>query len=386
VRFQAILVGGGLANSLAAYRLAQTRPDVHMTVVEPGELGGNHTWCFHETDLTRPQREWIAPFVVRRWDSYEIKFPDRSRKLALPYCCITAERLREIVGSVPQLSVVRGRAAAVGPHTVTLEQGDTLTGTLVLDGRGATAMDGWGLAWQAFVGLELKLAAPHGLPAPIVMDATVPQDGAYRFIYSLPFTDTEILVEDTRYQDDPGLDMTAMRANVLRYARARGWRVQSVLREEHGVLPIVLSGGAPSPDSEAVPVGMRAGLFHQVTGYSLPDAVRLADRIAAARELTTESLRPATLRVMAQHWRRQSFYRLLNRMLFMAGAPDERWRILSRFYGLSENLVARFYAGETTSADMARILTGRPPVSVRGALSCLHPSSASAFIRTAAQA
>ena len=40
-----ILVGGGLANSLIAHRLAAARPDVDSTILEAGdELGGNHTW------------------------------------------------------------------------------------------------------------------------------------------------------------------------------------------------------------------------------------------------------------------------------------------------------------------------------------------------------
>jgi lycopene beta-cyclase len=47
-----ILVGAGLANSLIAWRLAQTRDDVQVTLLERGaEVGGNHTWSFHVTDV-----------------------------------------------------------------------------------------------------------------------------------------------------------------------------------------------------------------------------------------------------------------------------------------------------------------------------------------------
>ena len=35
------------------------------------------------------------------------------------------------------------------------------------------------------------------------MDATVPQDGGYRFVYVLPFADRPLLVEDTHYSDQP---------------------------------------------------------------------------------------------------------------------------------------------------------------------------------------
>lgn len=58
-------------------------------------------------------------------------------------------------------------------------------------------------------------------------------------------------------------------------------------------------------------------------------------------------------------------------MLFEAAAPDERRRVMERFYRLPEPLIERFYAGQTTLADKARILVGRPPVPISRALRCL---------------
>lgn len=381
-----VSVGGGLANSLIAYRLAQTRPELEPLIVEADRLGGNHTWSFHATDLTPAQRDWMAPFVERQWDGYTVRFPDRTRQLGLRYCCMTAERLRDVLGAALKRPVVQARAAEVGPNSVELWDGSTLEADLVLDGRGPGDMRHWALAWQVFLGMQVRLAAPHGLTAPIVMDATVEQGKSYRFFYCLPWSADELLIEDTRYQDGARLDPARMRSEILAYAEARNWRVVSLVREEQGVLPIVLSGRPEWPESGAVPVGMRAGLFHPVTGYSLPDCVRLADAIATAPVLTTEAIRPIVRAAVERHWRRHGFSKLLNRMLFMAGAPEERWRILSRFYALSEHLIGRFYAGESTTADAARILTGRPPVSIRGALACLPSSSARAFIRPVAQA
>jgi lycopene beta-cyclase len=58
-------------------------------------------------------------------------------------------------------------------------------------------------------------------------------------------------------------------------------------------------------------------------------------------------------------------------MLFRAARPDERARVLQRFYTLPEPLIERFYAGRTTLGDAARILVGKPPVSVTRALGCI---------------
>ena len=108
----------------------------------------------------------------------------------------------------------------------------------------------------------------------------------------------------------------------------------------------------PAPDAAAAPQGgAEAG---QSGGASaLPDAAALF----------------AAIRAEAQSdWRRQGFYRLLNRMLFLAGRPDDRWRVMQRFYRLPAPLIARFYAGRTSLLDKARLLSGKPPVPVGQAL------------------
>ena len=116
---------------------------------------------------------------------------------------------------------------------------------------------------------------------------------------------------------------------------------------------------------------MRGAFFHPTTGYSLPEAVRLADEIAAIADIDSASLFELTRRRSEELWRRTGYYRLLNRMLFRAAEPDLRYRIFERFYGLSEGLIRRFYAGRLQWIDKVRVLTGKPPVPVHRALRCL---------------
>ncbi|WP_234696594.1 lycopene cyclase family protein, partial [Pseudomonas cannabina] len=95
----------------------------------------------------------------------------------------------------------------------------------------------------------------------------------------------------------------------------------------------------------------RAGLFHCTTGYSLPYAVRLADWIAEQPVLNADTLARG-IRDFARHqWQQQGFYRLLNRMLFLAGRPQDRWQVMQRFYSLPEGLISRFYAGDSPARD-----------------------------------
>ncbi|MBE7369226.1 lycopene beta-cyclase CrtY [Ramlibacter pallidus] len=368
-----VLVGGGLANGLIAWRLRQLRPDLRVLVLEAGpSAGGNHTWSFHATDLEDAQQAWLAPLVAHRWASHAVRFPALQRHLRGGYASITSARFDEVLRRDLGASLRPGvRVLDVRPQEVTLDDGSTLRAGAVIDGRGRLPEAGIRLGWQKFIGREFRLEGDHGLDGPVLMDATVPQRDGYRFVYTLPLDARTVLVEDTYYADGAALEPDRVRRDIDAYVQAQGWRTGELLREEQGVLPIVLDGDPRVLWDAAggVPrTGLSAALFHPTTGYSLPDAVRVADLVARLPDLRAGALFAALRGHALAQWRDQAFFRLLNRMLFQAAVPTERWRVMQRFYGLPEPLVARFYAGRPTLADKLRIVSGKPPVPLAAAL------------------
>ena len=374
----AIIVGSGLAGSLVALRLADARPELTLLVVERDErAGGSHTWSFHETDVDEATARWLAPLVESAWDAQRIRFPDRpERRMRAGYRSITSDTVRAALGRAPNIHVATGtEVAGLDGHRVTLGDGETVPAPLVIDARGAAPSPHLTLAWQKFVGLVLDVPGGHGLLEPVIMDARVEQVDGFRFVYLLPHTPTRLLIEDTRYSDGSDLDREGMRAAVLLYAAERAWG-ERVVHEEEGVLPIALAADMKAlwrdaAAGGAVPVGMRAGLFHAMTGYSLPLAVRTADLVAASPDLTSAGVGARVRGLAFREGRRQRFERLLARMLFRGCPPERRWIVMRRFYDLREGLIERFYAGRSTWADRLRILSGRPPIPVRDALPCL---------------
>ena len=67
---------------------------------------------------------------------------------------------------------------------------------------------------------------------------------------------------------------------------------------------------------------------------------------------------------------------MLDTMLFRAAEPEDRYRVLERFYRRPAGLISRFYAGRSTWVDQLHILSGRPPVALRRAVEALlRPST-----------
>jgi lycopene beta-cyclase len=370
-----IIAGGGLAGALAGLALARRRLEVPLLLIEAGPtFGGNHTWSFFDGDVAPGHRALVEPLVARRWGSHDIRFPKRQRTLATGYNSVTSERLDAAVrATLPAASYRLGTAiAGLAADHVVLADGERVEGA-VLDARGPASMAALDLGWQKFVGREYLFASPHGLDRPIIMDATVDQSDGYRFVYCLPFSATEMLVEDTYYTLSPELDAAKLRGRIEDYVAAAGWPEATTVREEQGVLPVAMGGDVEAlwRESPAALLGLRGGFFHPTTGYSLPDAVRNAHLLAAQAEFTGAGLRRLFEAEAGRCWRARGFYRLLNRMLFRAAEPAQRYRVLEHFYRLDPQLIARFYAGRTTLADKARILSGRPPVRIGRAIAAL---------------
>ena len=371
-----IIVGGGLAGSLAALAIAARRPDQPLLLVEAGAaFGGNHTWSFFDGDVTGDGRALVDAMQPIRWPSHSIRFPGRNRTLNFGYNSVHSAKLDSLVRKRLDPSQYRTgtRVAALTADGVLLNDGEKVAASGVIDARGPDGpMPGLDLAWQKFVGVEYDMPG-HALTAPIIMDTLVDQSDGYRFVYSLPFAPDRLLVEDTYYTNGPELDVPAIRRNIADYAAVQGW-TGTPTREEIGLLPILLGGDPdifwPATDPTAR-LGLKGGFFHPTTGYSLPQAAANAIALAELPDFGGAAIAAWSRGRFLDHWRAGSFYRLLNRMLFRAAHPEERVRIFNHFYRLDDALVARFYAGQLTRLNKVRILSGKPPIPIFRALKAI---------------
>lgn len=366
------IVGGGLQGCLVAHALACHQPEATVLLVERAdELCGNHTWSFHETDVAAEARWWFDPLVVHRWPAYRVRFPGLSRRVRIPYATITSDRLRAATLSLAgggtaaanrsgSVCVRTGEACEiVSPTVVRLGGATDVTCRVVLDCRGRAA-DGppGGAGYQTFIGREYRTARRWPTVEPTVMDVPVDQTAGFEFLYELPLGSDRVLLEYTRFHEQPACDESRAAALIATRLAEAGEGSAALVRTERGCLPMPYAAAAGHA-GPSLAGGYAGGWYHAATGYSMPLAVRFAELVARARP---DRVAADVAAVAAEDRLRRVFTRFLNRLLFCLVRPEDRWQIFQRFYRvLPEPRIARFYAHRFTLSDAARIVLGRPP-------------------------
>lgn len=387
--YDVAIAGGGLAGGLIALALQEHAPETRFVLIEAGEtLGGNHRWSWFETDLDADGQALLAPFEINRWDEgYDIAFPKYAKTLGTAYRSLSSEVFHHTLMRklAPESVRLNARIETLDAGSVTLSSGERLSARRVIDCRTFKPSQKLSGGWQVFLGQHIRCDTPHGLTRPTIMDATVDQvapygnEAAYRFVYVLPLSETDVFVEDTYYADHPRMDKDQLWSRTQAYAERHGWHGE-VIAHETGILP-VLSGG----DLEAalrdrrVPgvamAGAQSGFSHPLTSYTLPfaagNALAIAELLATRPQTSAAELERFCRKRAEDHWGRTAFYRMLSRMLFEAADPEERVVVFQHFYDLSDDLVERFYAGGSSWSDKIRILSGKPPVSIARAIKAL---------------
>jgi lycopene beta-cyclase len=371
--FDVVIVGGGLSGQLVLHALAAQAPKVTVALIDGRDsLQGNQTWCCHGADLVDgepgPRHHatlaWFLPLVERRWRQHQVRFPRYDRMIDGDYLCLRSSALARATARImrrPETVLFSGtHVSRVGDDQVTLSSGRVLRGKVVVDARGAGSDAFAGrTGYQKFLGFEIEASeVPAGFATqPILMDATVAQRDGFRFFYVLPFSRSRFLVEETFFSSTPDFSKDESRARVRAYLAERGVRDFTVAREESAILPMPWAKGDLA---DPLAIGYRGGFFHPATGYSLGQAVQVAQRIALSIAQSGPARAPVaeTLRDLRKaHRRDHRFARILNFLAFrLIPGAQRRDLVMSAVYRMSESLLARFYAGRQTGWDRLAML------------------------------
>jgi lycopene beta-cyclase len=365
------IVGAGCAGLSLAIAMQRQNISRRVMLLEPRtKYVSDRTWCFWDTEP--------HPFidsVSHRWDSWRVSSGARSvtqRSRRYNYCHLDSGDFYKValaaVESCPTQELRMGvrvskiAARADGLQGIDTDQGQ-LSARLVLDSRPPVDVgtgDGAPSLVQRFVGWRVRSARGVFQPETVELMRFLPSDvqGRVRFIYVLPFSSTEALVEMT-YLDLPQLAPADAEAALRQWCDQLGTAYE-VLYREQGALPM---GGARlgKPTAEVHAIGIRGGRLKPSSGYGF---VRIQRHSAAiARAIAEGAALPADAE--------PAIYRYLD-SLFVAALSRSPGSAEALFLGLFERAepdkLVRFLSERSSVGEALRVALSLPRMEMLHAL------------------
>ena len=346
----AAVVGGGCAGLTLAHRLAadQNGP---VAVIDPGDPRPDHIWGYWDDggeDLALAR-----PFGEAAWRQWAVI--DHGGKTVLTgnnfwYRAISSARFENhLRATMPAVRQMRGTVAAAtrhaGGYRVALADGRELRAARVFDSRPPAPPAG--VLLQHFAGWQVRMDQPVFDPhTAILMDFRVSQEAGVHFIYLLPFSAENALVESTVFS--PQVQPASWYDDQIAIYLAAHYPTAGVTisSREAGVIPLArlrpygVFGTA---------VGMRADALRASSGYAFSQIQR---QIA---DLTVRGggARPGCDAIEA--WMDQVLVRVLRRA--PARAPEIFTRAAAALDG---DAFARFMRGYGDWPGRLRLMSGLP--------------------------
>ncbi|NMM11082.1 MAG: hypothetical protein HHJ16_12540 [Polaromonas sp.] len=291
-----LILGGGCAGLSLAMRLAQLGHRAPATLIleqRPRYLN-DRTWCFWGGEATP-----FAQLAQHQWPVVKVRNADQTVRIdcaSTPYRMLAAEQFQAVAQAAlmdaPQLHLQMDTPVLSEPqfhggrwHLDTAV--GQLTAAMVVDTRPLQMPAlGGALLWQSFYGYEIDCSQTVFEPGCAdLMDFLPANPERVAFTYVLPISKTRALVEFTVFAVAPlAADDLAAELNAAIAQRVNGAHF-TVLRTEHGVLPMGLDRSA-SGWAEFKPayvrVGVSAGAARPATGYAFQRIQRWAAGCAQA--------------------------------------------------------------------------------------------------------
>lgn len=371
-----IILGGGCAGLSLAVALAKHAPLLRVITLESREhYQRDRTWCFWST-APHP----FAAGVTHRWHSWRVRAGGseaRQHSHRYSYDYLPADRFYDLATSAVRKADQR---LAMSVAVQSIRENDafcevqTNQGALrsqwVFDSRPPDARTSRPRLLQRFTGWHVRTDLPCFDPSVVdLMDfQPVGPERRAEFLYVLPFSPTEALVEAT-FLDDPDLPPADAEAVLRRHMNRFAGSNYEVLYKEGAALPM---GGErtahPSAHGRVVAIGTRGGRVKASSGYAFQRIQRQSEALAQA--LATGAPLPERFEPPAYEVLDKIFLRALQR------SPE---RVPAYFMALFQRLPAdtlvRFLSETATPAEVLQVMFALPKLDFLQAALLPHPEA-----------
>ncbi len=283
-RFDFIIVGAGAAGLSLAHQLIEKNliGDNGLLIIEPNDKKENdRTWCYWSA-----KDHAFSHLEAHIWDQVSIR--SEGENLVSEIAPLSYRQMRGIdfydaivpvLMNSPKITWVKDFAKTI----VDLEDGvkvntenETFTANYAfnsivgLQEAFKEAAANSILLWQPFYGWHIKTKQPVFNPkVPMLMDFDVPQDDELRFMYILPFSENEALLEYTAFTTSPKSKKEYEDGIAVYIQQHYPGLEYEVLDHETGVLPMSdVKFHKTLKAKHIIPIGTMASRVKPSSGYA----------------------------------------------------------------------------------------------------------------------
>jgi lycopene beta-cyclase len=276
--FDYIIAGGGLAGLSLAYHMAQSSLliDKTLLIIEKEDKNQNdRTWSFWETDK--------SPFESIVWKQWDLISNTYAGKTTLePIAPFKYKTIRGIdfynfvhqaIAQHPAISYQKAAVTYIDEH-----EGNVITteglfhANMVFDARFNVnelfIPQRYHDLKQHFYGQRIRANKPIFKPDAVTyMDMSIRQHEGLRFMYILPESETEALVEFTIFSENLLIN-EEYAIELQKYLYQLTKDQHEVLEEEFGIIPMTNYPFAQPQNTNYLKIGSAAGFAKPSTGYA----------------------------------------------------------------------------------------------------------------------
>lgn len=354
-----VILGAGCAGLSLAYHLLERGVDRSIVLLDPRtSYERDRTWCFF-TGRPHPF-EALTSHRWSRWRVRDRRWIERSAP-SITYQHLPADtfyqRCLARLGDRVRLGV---EAFSVREHANSVEietSAGPIEARLVFDSRPSRsrAAPGEITLLQHFEGWHVCAERPAFDPSvATLMDFAAPQDHAIHFVYVLPYSPTEALVEATFF-GGAVLDGEGYRRTIERYLRSElGLDRWTVLRRERGVIPMSTADTPIRASERIYRIGLPGGMAKPSTGYAFQAIQRFSAELAQRLDRDTLPEPPEP-----RAWRARSLDAIF--LSYLSRYPERAPATFSTlFERVDPAVLVRFLSDDASPADCLRVMSALP--------------------------
>ena len=276
-----IFAGAGAATLQIVQKLIQSGnfADKQLLILERDPNKKNdRTWCFWET---KTNTQW-SEHIVKEWDNISFRSSSLNLKEKISPLSYKMMRSASYYSSMRTLIEQHSNIRLLYEGVVSFEEHESgvrittnektyntkLFFNSMLDLRAVQQQKRYPVLQQHFVGWFIKTQKPHfDADTATFIDFTVAQKGSTRFMYILPKSDTEALIEYTLFSKEK-LKPAAYERELRAYLSEKDIRDYTIEEQETGSIPMTCYPFAKHNSKHILHIGSAGGWTKPSTGFT----------------------------------------------------------------------------------------------------------------------